>query len=461
MSRLLLACAAVAALLAAGCATAQIEPKYRSRSAQLPPDPAAPAVFVEVPDADVAPLHFKNGGATRSARFTTPFGPFLRETLSQELARMGLRAAPSRADADGVLRAAASKLSVVYKTFRFNHLGFVADVTLSLTLSDRAGTPLWSGDFVGAGKSESTTPGLPGDAPEDAFREALGEALDKVRPSLEVAQVFARLGGARPAAVAARPAAPAPAAAPRSDIEALPAQASARAAHAVVIGVENYRESLPRADFAASDARLAAEYFKRALGVPAENVALLTDDRATNSDLQKYFERWLPNRVKAGDEVFVYFSGHGSPNAATGDAYLVPYDGDPTYLDQTAYPLKRLYEQLAKLPAKRVVVAMDSCFSGAGGRSVLAKGARPLVTAVAASALPASVTVISASAGDQISNSYQEKGHGLFTYYFLKGLKEKGGADLRAVYGYLKPEVARVAREQYNADQDPQWREGK
>jgi uncharacterized caspase-like protein len=104
---------------------------------------------------------------------------------------------------------------------------------------------------------------------------------------------------------------------------------------------------------------------------------------------------------------------------------------------------------------------MDSCFSGAGGRSVLAKGARPLVTAVAASALPASVTVISASAGDQISNSYQEKGHGLFTYYFLKGLKEKGGADLRAVYGYLKPEVARVAREQYNADQDPQWREGK
>ena len=53
-----------------------------------------------------------------------------------------------------------------------------------------------------------------------------------------------------------------------------------------------------------------------------------------------------------------------------------------------------------------------------------------------------------------------EKGHGLFTYYLLKGMKNKG-ADFRAVYDYLKPEVSRVAREQYNADQDPQWRGGK
>ena len=151
--------------------------------------------------------------------------------------------------------------------------------------------------------------------------------------------------------------------------------------------------------------------------------------------------------------------GHGAPNPAKGDAYMVPYDGDPTYIEQTGYSVKRLYEQLAKLPAKRVLVAMDSCFSGAGGRSVLAKGARPLVS-LQTSEVPARLTVLSASAGDQISNSYSEKGHGLFTYYLLKGIKEKG-ADFRAVYGYLKPEVSRVAREQYNADQDPQWRQGK
>ncbi|MCM2304965.1 MAG: caspase family protein [Elusimicrobia bacterium] len=258
-------------------------------------------------------------------------------------------------------------------------------------------------------------------------------------------------------------AAPAHASAPRvaSDLDALPAAAPVSPRrHALVIGIERYREKLPPADFAAGDAKLAAEYFKRVLGVPEQNVAVLIDERATKGDFEKYFERWLPNRVEAGDEVFVYFSGHGSPNPAKGDAYLVPYDGDPTYIDQTGYPLARLYEGLAKLPAKSVTVAMDSCFSGAGGRSVLAKGARPLVTVSTVEALPAKITVLSASAGDQISNSYQEKGHGLFTYFLLKGLKEKG-PDMKGVFEYLKPEVARTARRELNSDQDPQWREGK
>ncbi len=229
--------------------------------------------------------------------------------------------------------------------------------------------------------------------------------------------------------------------------------------HAIVIGIERYREALPRADYAAGDARLAAEYFRRVLGVPEENLALLSDDRATKSDFEKYFERWLPNRVEPGDDVYVFFSGHGAPNPKTGESYLVPFDADPTYIEQTGYPIKRMYDQLAKLKAKRVLVAMDSCFSGAGGHSVIAKGARPLV-AVAPSGIPAPLIVLSASGGDQISNTYEEKRHGLFTYFFLKGLKDKD-PDFRAAYDYLRPQVSRVARREYNSDQDPQWRKGK
>lgn len=244
-----------------------------------------------------------------------------------------------------------------------------------------------------------------------------------------------------------------------SDIDELPRPRNVKAkAHAVVIGVERYRESLPKADFAAGDARLVAEYVRRLLGYPDENVALLTDDHATRGDFEKYFERWLPNRVEPGDDVLVYYSGHGAPGPKSGDAFLVPYDGDPTYVEQTGYPLKRLYAQLAKLPAGKVTVVMDSCFSGAGGRSVIAKGARPLVLSAQA-APPAKVTVVSASAGDQISNSYTEQRHGLFTYFLLKGLKESG--ELRAAFDYAKPLVSRTARRQFNTDQDPQWREGR
>ena len=309
---------------------------------------------------------------------------------------------------------------------------------------------------VGAGTAKDFA------AAKEWAEKALAAATDpQARKFAEDA--VARLAGttvkADTAAAQPAPPAPAPPAAPRSDIEELPAQRAARPrAVAVVIGIERYRESLPKADFAAADARLTAEYLKRVMGVPEENLALLVDERATKSDFEKYLEQWLPNHVEAGAEVFVYFSGHGAPDPAKGDAYLVPFDGDPTYIKQTGYSVKRLYAQLGQLPAQSVTVAMDSCFSGAGGRSVLAKGARPLV-ALKADVLPARVTVLSASAGDQISNSWPEMGHGLFTYYFLKGLKEKDG-DLRAVYDYLKPEVTRAARRTYNSDQEPQWRQG-
>lgn len=243
------------------------------------------------------------------------------------------------------------------------------------------------------------------------------------------------------------------------DPENMPASVAPRPrAHAVVIGVERYRRNLPPAAFASADAKLTAEYFRRVLGVPEENLALLGNDLATKSDFEKYFERWLPNRVEKGDEVFVYFSGHGAPDSKTGEAYLVPFDADPAYIEQTGYALKRLYAHLAKLPAKRVVVVLDSCFSGAGDRSVIAEGARPLLNVVQ-SGVPRGLVVMSSSAGNQISNSYREKRHGLFTYFFLKGLKEKRG-DLRAAFDYLKPQVSRIARRQYNADQEPQWRAG-
>lgn len=288
--------------------------------------------------------------------------------------------------------------------------------------------------------------------PEDII-EALGAPGPYIDPGTRAAVPA-------PRRVAARLPSRAPVAVDFESLESLPSPVAARPhAHAVIIGIERYREKIPRADFAAGDAKLAAEYFHRVLGVPEENLVLLGDERATKSDFEKYFERWLPNRVEKGDEVFVYFSGHGAPNSKTGESYLVPYDADPTYIEQTGYSVKRLYAQLAKLPAKRTVLVLDSCFSGAGGRSVIAKGARPLV-AVAANEVPRGLLVISASASDQISNSYEEKRHGLFTYFFLKGLRDKKG-DLRAAYDYLKPQVTRVARREYNADQVPQWSKGR
>ena len=123
----------------------------------------------------------------------------------------------------------------------------------------------------------------------------------------------------------------------------------------------------------------------------------------------------------------------------------------------------RLYDALGKLPAKEVIVVLDSCFSGAGGRSVLAEGARPLVMISRKSfTVPANMTILAAASGDQISSTYKEKGHGLFTYFMLKGIKDEdivkanGTIDITDLFRYLKPQVERIARKQYNNEQTPQ-----
>jgi uncharacterized caspase-like protein len=212
---------------------------------------------------------------------------------------------------------------------------------------------------------------------------------------------------------------------------------------AVVIGVEKYQD-LPASDYSSSDAKLVKDYLA-SLGVRERNIELLLNERATQSSIRKALESWLPNRVKKDSKVFVYYSGHGAPDPATGEAYLVPHDGDANYLSTTGYPLKMLYEKLGGLPAGEVVVVLDACFSGAGGRSVLAKGARPLVVMREGQVLSPNMAVLAATEGAQISTSSPDKGHGILTYYFLKAIKD-GKKDLAEIYSTIRSQVEDEAK---------------
>lgn len=251
----------------------------------------------------------------------------------------------------------------------------------------------------------------------------------------------------------------------RSDVDELPKfkARKKKGLYAIVVGIEEYREKLPSVDFATSDARLVTKYLTQVMGYPEENVVTLLNERAAKSDFEKYFEKWLPNNVEKDGTVLIYYSGHGSPNPKSGDAYMVPFDGDPTFIHETGFSLKRLYRNLEKLPVKEVIVMLDSCFSGAGGRSVLAKGARPLVVKLKNDlGMNRKTVVLSASLGNQISSTYDKKGHGLFTYFMLKGLKGEadgnsdGKVEITELFDYIKPNITRIARKLYNNEQSPQ-----
>ena len=233
--------------------------------------------------------------------------------------------------------------------------------------------------------------------------------------------------------------------------------------YAVVIGIEHYRRDLPNVNFASHDAKVVREYLTKRLGFSEQNVVSLVDDHAAKSDMEKYLEYWIPEHVDNDSTVLIYFSGHGAPNLKTNEGYILPYDGDPTYLDGTGYSLKRLYETLEKSPAKEVIVMLDSCFSGTGGRSVMSKGLRPVVISVENPILAGGKTVVlTASSGVQSSSTYNSKSHGLLTYFLLKGLQgsadqnNDGKIELSEVYTYLRPQVEIVARQEFNNEQTPQ-----
>lgn len=224
---------------------------------------------------------------------------------------------------------------------------------------------------------------------------------------------------------------------------------------ALVVGIEKY-SNIPQADYAERDAASVRRHLI-AMGYPDRNVILITGKDAGRSGIEKYVEAWLPRNVDENSKVFFYFSGHGAPSAESGQAYLVPWDGDPQFLETTGYAVKRLYEKLDDLKAKSVVVAMDACFSGAGGHSVIAQGTRPLVGKVdVAVGAGDKLAVLAASGPDEVTGGDDSQGHGIFTYFLLKALNEKRGqVTVKSVFDFLSPKVRDAARRQ-NRDQTPQ-----
>lgn len=273
----------------------------------------------------------------------------------------------------------------------------------------------------------------------------------------------------RPGVASAAPASPASSAAPAAAPATVPAVRAFRSnvdypsyrlaenanKFALVIGVEAYSDVVA-APHAVRDA-VAVKRHLLAMGYPERNVILLADQKAGKSAFEKYLEAWLPANTDERSSVFVYFSGHGAPSPANGQAYLVPWDGDPKFIDTTGYSVKRLYEKLNALKARKILVAMDACFSGAGGRSVIAAGTRPLVGKLdLGSAASGRVGALSASAADETSGTMEETGHGLFTFHLLKSLQVAGGrATLSELANALSPKVRDAARRE-NRDQTPQ-----
>ena len=235
---------------------------------------------------------------------------------------------------------------------------------------------------------------------------------------------------------------------------------------AVIIGVRQYSNpDVPMVNYALNDAQTVKDYIEKAMGYDPKNIIYLTNP--THGDMMRVFGKEGDPRgqlssylTKNRSEVFVYYSGHGAPDINTRKAYLVPADASPAFISMNGYPLDTLYQNLALLPAKKVTVVTDACFSGAFNSGNLLKNASPLAI-VPKSGGYEKLNIFSSSKGTEISSWYTDKKHGLFTYFFLKGLQGEADADgnktitAEELEDYLGENVPALATRLYNRAQNP------
>jgi tetratricopeptide (TPR) repeat protein len=209
---------------------------------------------------------------------------------------------------------------------------------------------------------------------------------------------------------------------------------------AVIISNENYSE-VSNVVMALNDGETFSQYCKKTLGLPENNVRLY-QDASYGVMIRAMRDIRDIAAAYAGDiKVIFYYAGHGIPNEATKDAFLLPVDADGTQTEG-CYSLNRLYSELGALDARSVVVFLDACFSGANRDGQMLASARGVALKAKAEAPKGNMVIFSAASDDETAFPYHEKGHGLFTYFLLKKLQEsEGNATLRELGDYITQNV--------------------
>lgn len=235
---------------------------------------------------------------------------------------------------------------------------------------------------------------------------------------------------------------------------------------ALVIGNEDYNSMKqgatyqPDVEFAVRDAETFAKFATNVMGVKEDNVILVKN--ATYAQMKSNLEK-ITKLAKANPEdleLIVYYAGHGQVDGDSKESYLIPVDVSITS-PTAGMRLEDFYGTLSACKAEKTVVFLDACYSGVGRGIII----RPKETPV-----KGNIVVMTATSSTQRSMPYQEKNHGLFTYFLLKALKDGGSSmSIGQLYDQVSETVKTKSILINNAEQtpelingpdiDPNWRE--
>lgn len=230
--------------------------------------------------------------------------------------------------------------------------------------------------------------------------------------------------------------------------------------YALIIGNEDYSKfqrglnSEANVAFARNDASTFKEYASRVMGVEDKNLFFLTDATAGEMEQKLDLISKLAAKTAEQAEIIFFYAGHGLPDEVSKEPYLIPVDVSGTNLN-SAVKVADVYKKFSETGAQRITCFLDACFSG-GGRDAGLLAARSVKVKPKEGLINGNMVVFSASSGEQSSLPYDDKQHGMFTYFLLKKLQEsKGNLKYGDLADYIKDNVSIESLRINNKEQDP------
>lgn len=198
---------------------------------------------------------------------------------------------------------------------------------------------------------------------------------------------------------------------------------------ALLVGINEYVDSvISRLNFSVND----IEGFYEILADSEKgkydkgNIRILSDSRnekpTRNNILSKLTT--MSRSVNPEDSILFYFSGHGYEK--NGKSYLLCSDSYTNTLEETAIPIELIRKTMENSLARIKIIVLDACHSGAI-KGIKDSGIMTKQFFETFFPAPEGFVVLTSCKQGECSFEWNEKGHGVFSYYLLEGLS--GNAD--------------------------------
>lgn len=221
---------------------------------------------------------------------------------------------------------------------------------------------------------------------------------------------------------------------------------------AISIGINKY-DFLTPLKYAKRDAELMQEFLGDRAGF--KQVLLFSDDspdilgqstRPSFINLKRVLRTMFEKPFMGdGDNFWFFFSGHGMPH--NGYDYLMPCDGDPGDVENTAIPINFVTERLRRCGADNIILILDAC------RSQGSKSGEGIGNQSAEIARQKGVITFFSCSPNQLSYEIDALQQGAFTKALLDGLGVQGKcATVERLDHYLSSRVPELIRQYKKSD---------